>query len=95
MPLTIVANIYAAPGKEDLVRAELLKLVDITRSEAGCLQYDLHVDNEDPKHFLFYENWENRDLWQLHMAAAHLAEYMKATEGAVETFTVFEMEKIA
>ncbi|MEM9449380.1 MAG: antibiotic biosynthesis monooxygenase, partial [Cyanobacteria bacterium P01_E01_bin.6] len=25
---------------------------------AGCIQYDLHEDNENPAHFVFYENWE-------------------------------------
>ncbi|MES0868815.1 putative quinol monooxygenase [Pseudovibrio sp. SCP19] len=94
MPLTIVANIHAAKGKEDLVKAELEKLIDITRAEAGCLQYDLHVDNENPGHFMFYENWENRELWQEHMNAPHLAAYMVATEGAVDEFTVNEMSRI-
>ncbi len=52
--LTIVANIKAKADKIDLVKAELLKLIDITRAEEGCLQYDLHQDNENPAHFLFY-----------------------------------------
>lgn len=91
--LTIVANINAKADKIDLVQAELEKLIDITRAEEGCLQYDLHQDNENPAHFLFYENWESRDLWQQHMNNAHLAKYMKATEDAVASFTVNEMTK--
>ena len=93
--LTIVANIKAKSDKIDLVKAELEKLTDITRSEKGCLQYDLHQDNENPTHFLFYENWESRELWQTHMGNQHLQDYMAATEGAVEEFTVNEMTHIA
>lgn len=93
--LTIVANIVAKSDKIDLVKAELEKLVPITRSEEGCLQYDLHQDNESPAHFLFYENWESRDLWQAHMNAQHLQDYLAATEGAVEDFMVNEMNHIA
>lgn len=89
--LTIVANIKANPEKIELVKAELLKLIDITRSEEGCINYDLHQDNENPAHFMFYENWESRDLWQAHMGAPHLAAYMAATEGAVDEFTLNEM----
>ena len=59
--LTIVANIKANSAKVELVKAELLKLVPITRSEAGCINYDLHQDNENPAHFVFYENWEWRE----------------------------------
>lgn len=93
--LTIVANIHTNPEKIELVKTELLKLISITRAEEGYIQYDLHQDNENPAHFIFYENWENRDLWQLHMHNTHLSDYMKATEGAVEKFVVNEMSLIS
>jgi quinol monooxygenase YgiN len=93
--LTIVANIKAKAEKVELVKSELLKLIDITRAEKGCINYDLHQDNDNPSHFLFYENWESRDLWQAHMDNQHLKDYLDATEGAVEEFTVNEMTQIA
>ena len=92
--LAVVANIHANPDKIDLVKTELEKLISITRAEKGCIQYDLHQDNENPAHFLFYENWESRELWQIHMNAPHLAAYMEATEGAVAEFTLNEMSRI-
>ena len=93
--LTIVAHITAKPDAVELVKAELEKLVEITRAEEGCIQYDLHQDNDNPAHFMFFENWESRELWQAHMNAAHLSEYVVATEGAVENFTLHEMTMIA
>ena len=93
--LTIVATIKAYPGKADVVRAELEKLVETTRAETGCVQYDLHQDNDDPSRFLFFENWQSRELWQAHMNAPHLQAYGQATEGAVEEFTLYEMTQIA
>ena len=95
MTLTIVAQITAKPSRERLVRKELEKLIPITRAEAGAIRYDLHVDTGNPGVFLFYETWENRDLWQSHMNAPHLQAYMEATEGAVESFVLNEMAKIA
>ena len=92
--LTIVANIHVAASQIDLVKTELLKLVPLTRAEKGCINYDLHQDNENPAHFMFFENWESRDLWQAHMNAPHLAAYMAATDGAVEQFSVNEMSQI-
>ncbi|MGJ8555989.1 MAG: putative quinol monooxygenase [Sulfitobacter geojensis] len=92
--LTIVANIHANAEKIELVKSELLKLIPITRSEKGCIDYDLHQDNENPAHFTFYENWESRELWQEHMNAPHLAAYMAATEGAVAQFTLNELTQI-
>lgn len=89
--LTIVANIHAKPDKIDLVKSELIKLIETTRAEEGCIDYDMHQDNENPAHFMFYENWESRELWQAHMGNQHLADYMAATDGAVEGFTLNEM----
>lgn len=89
--LTIVARILVKEEKRELVKSELLKLIDVTRAEEGCINYKLHQDNDNPNFFLFYENWENRELWQKHMANVHLAEYLKATDGAVDEFIVHEM----
>lgn len=67
----------------------------ITRVEESCIQYDLHQDNENPAHFMFYENWESRELWQTHMNTPHLATYMEATDDTVEKFWLHEMTHIA
>ncbi|EFP95061.1 putative quinol monooxygenase [Vibrio caribbeanicus] len=93
--LTIIANIIANDDKIELIKAELLKLIEVTRAEGGCINYDLHQDNENPAHFTFYENWESRELWQAHMGNQHLADYMTATEGSVASFTLNEMTQIA
>ena len=92
--LTIVANITAKADKVEFVKAELLKLIDITRTEEGCVQYDMHQDNQKPAHFMFFEIWESRALWQKHMATKHLKDYLAATEGAIEEFTVHEMTQV-
>ena len=43
---------------------------------------------------MFYENWESRELWQVHMSAQHLQDYMAATDGAVEVITFNEMTRL-
>ena len=93
-PLTIVAQIEAKPDQVELVKRELEKLIEPTLKEAGCLQYDLHQDNDNPAVFLFFENWENRELWLAHIEQPHIAAYKEATEGAVEGFSLSEMSKV-
>ncbi len=92
--LTIVANIKAKSDKINLVKTELEKLIPITLDEEGCINYDLHQDNGNPAQFLFYENWESRELWQRHMSNQHLKDYLSATEGAIEEFSINEMTQI-
>ncbi len=92
--LTIVATITARKEQLELVKAELTRLIEPTRAEAGCIQYDLHQDNDHPEVFLFYENWESRELWQAHMDSDHLRQYLAATEGAVAEFSLREMQRL-
>ncbi|MEH6448397.1 MAG: putative quinol monooxygenase [Oleispira sp.] len=89
--LSIVARIEAKSDQVELVKNALIKLIEPTRNENGCLQYDLHQDNENPEVFVFYENWQSRELWQIHMNNDHLKAYMEETEGAVVSFTLNEM----
>jgi len=89
--LTIIAHVYAKPNFVDKLKAELLEVIDTTRAEEGCLQYELYQDNVDPTHFMFYENWENHELWQKHMNTDYFKDSMKATEEAIDKFTVNEM----
>lgn len=89
--VTVVANITAKEGQADLVKGELMKLLEPTHAEAGCINYDLHQDNKNPAHFLFFENWESYELWQDHMKAPHLKDFGAATEGAIADFTIYEM----
>lgn len=92
--LTIVANITAESDKIELVKTELEKLIPTTLTEEGCIQYDLHQDNDNPAQFVFFENWESRELWQAHMNAPHLAAHKKATAGAIAEVTINEMTQI-
>ena len=94
MALTILAQITAEPGKEALLRAELEKLIAPTRAEAGCVQYDLHLDNEATGFFVFFEIWETRSLWQDHMSSAHIAGFREATDGMVANTQINEMTQI-
>jgi len=95
MALTIIADIHAREDLEDFVGGELRKLIEPTRSEAGCIRYELHHDLNDGRHFMFVESWASRELWQAHMRACHIAAYAAAVDGSIEQFVLYEMENVA
>ena len=72
-PLTVVALLHAQPGKEDVLRQALLALVDPTRTEDGCIQYDLHQENQEPGHFVFVERWTSKEALDRHLASPHMS----------------------
>lgn len=94
MPLTLVAHIHAAPENTDAVFAALQALVAPTRAEAGCIGYDLHTDNNDPAHFVFYECWTDKAAMDQHMATPHIAAFRAATQGMIAKFTLDELSKL-
>lgn len=92
--LTITAEIIAQPGKRKLVKQSLLGLIPPTLSEEGCLNYDLHQDNENPDRFFFYENWTTRAHWLAHNESQHIAAHKKATEKMIAEVVIHELSPI-
>lgn len=64
--LVVIATVVAHQGKEDQLRDALLGLVSYAKTEPGFVQYDLHVSNERPGEFVFYEIWDDEQSLDLH-----------------------------
>lgn len=75
--VTVIAYIFAKTGEEKRVNAALLRLVEQTRKEKGCINYDLHDSVENAAKFLMYENWESEADLDAHSKSAHLREFGK------------------
>ncbi len=73
--IAVIATSKAKSGKTDELKAELLKLIEPSRKDRGCIKYDLHQDVNDPAIFVFYENWESAELLSEHLAQPHLVAF--------------------
>ena len=73
--LTIVAEFYAKAGSEEKLAGLLKGLVEPSRKEAGCVQYDLHVDNAKAGHFLFFEIWASQAHVDEHVRSPHFTAF--------------------
>jgi quinol monooxygenase YgiN len=70
--LSLVAFLRAKPGREKEVEALLLSLVEPSRAEQACINYDMHQSDEDPCVFVMYENWASRAGLDAHFETPHL-----------------------
>ena len=70
--LTVIAQIKAKKGKEAAVRKELLSLIEPSRKDLGCINYDLHQTVDNPALFLFHENWTSKGHLDQHLQTAHV-----------------------
>ena len=78
--VTVIARCQAKPGREERVRNEILALVEPTRAEPGCINYDLHVSQDDPSRFLLYENWTSKGELDKHLAMPYLERFKGLAE---------------
>lgn len=92
--VTVVARLVVKEKAVEIVRTELLKLIEPTRQENGCIEYTLHQDNTDSSVFIFYEKWENMACLECHLTTPHFRYYVDAVEGMIEEKIVHKMTRI-
>lgn len=64
---------------EDFIKQEAIEtvlplykeLVEKTRKEKLCISYDLFIDQKDPGHFVFIEEWPDRAALDIHCQTEH------------------------
>ena len=94
--ITVVATFEARAGKEAELKAALTGLVAPTRKEAGCLNYDLHQLPDDPKKFLFHENWTSKAHLDAHLQSPHIQVLLPRVDELCVAFPEIKIwEKIA
>lgn len=92
--ITINAILKAKPGKEQLLRGELEKVIQPSRAEKGCIEYTLHESLEDKGVFVFYETWKDEESLKLHLETSHYQEYRQNTAPLIDTREVYRLQKI-
>ncbi|WOJ95122.1 putative quinol monooxygenase [Congregibacter variabilis] len=89
---TVIAHVRAKTGQQEVVGAELEKLLIPTRSEPGCIRYDMFVDANDPAHFVFIETWESIDAHHVHLEQGHMEGFLMACKGTIAEATFYHLE---
>ena len=49
--ITVIATLEAKEGKEEALEKALSQIIEPTRKEGGCINYDLHRTLDNPKVF--------------------------------------------
>jgi len=68
----VIARLRAKPGKEAELRTLAAGLIAPTRKEAGCILYELLVNEEDPAELTFVEEWRDGETLNAHLATPHV-----------------------
>ncbi len=71
MSFVLVVRMTALEGNEDEAVATMRELAEATRQEPGCELYIPTQDPENPRAFLFYEQYVDKAALEAHGASEH------------------------
>lgn len=69
--LKVIAQDFIKVDALEIVRPFYRELVEQTRKEKLCISYDLFIDQKDPGHFIFIEQWPDRAALDIHCQTEH------------------------
>lgn len=92
--LTCIAKITAKEQHKETVLLELTKLIAPTRQEKGCINYDLHIDNNNSAVFMFHENWLSEQDLDAHLESNHIKQCFSIIGDMVESIELLRLTKV-
>jgi quinol monooxygenase YgiN len=63
----VIAEVTVKEGMLEEVLPQLESLVESTRKEDGCIEYNLHRDLANDMTFMFYEVWQSGSHLETHI----------------------------
>ena len=82
--ITNIAFIRAKAGRSEELGERLLALVEPSRREPGCVNYDLHRCDAEPDLWCVYENWRSAGDLDAHFALPHMQAFVTDVPSLVE-----------
>lgn len=92
--INIVAIFETKAECKDQLLEVLYKVIDESRKEEGCMQYDLQQDSKNPAKLILLEVWRSQQDIDIHSQTSHFKTLIKELDGKVDSFSVDTMNKI-
>ena len=94
---------YAVCVEFDIVPLQLENFIGVMRknaaqsfsNEAGCQQFDICQDPQNPNTILLYEIYDDESAFEAHKAAPHYHEFNNAIDGMVIKKSVRFLQNIS
>ncbi|MBZ5718855.1 MAG: antibiotic biosynthesis monooxygenase [Acidobacteriia bacterium] len=67
----------AKVGHENEVAAIFSKLTEASRTEPGCVMYQVHRHKTEPRRFFIYEQYKDDGALEAHRAAPHFLQHAR------------------
>ncbi len=81
--VTAQAQLKSEPSH--LTQNYLKTIVDLSRQEKGCLQYDLLTSTLDPSMITTYEVWQDQSALDQHFIQPHIKELLSKADSLFDS----------
>lgn len=78
--VTVLGTLRFPPANFPGVRPHLLRLIEATRKDDGCISYDAAEDLFEPGLIRFSELWPDRATLEKHLRAPHIGRWRDAAK---------------
>ena len=68
------------PGKEKEFREELLRVVEPSQAESGCISIDVFESLREPFVFAIHSEWADEAAFELHAQLPHTVRFLAAAK---------------
>lgn len=79
--ILVVGQFRLPAAKLPEAREALLRVVEATRAEPGCIDYAYAEDLREPGLIRVSEKWESREALAVHFEAAHMKQWQQERTG--------------
>lgn len=91
----VMLTFTISKDKIDFIKEELVKTIEPTRLEKGCIMCDYYQDIEQTNFFIINEIWIDNVTWQNHMLSDHIKKFLEITTGCKIDLSIHQLEKLA
>lgn len=95
-PYGFILHAHTHPEKAAEFEALFRAYVEPSRAEAGCIEYHMLRDREDPTLFIFYEVWQSKVHLATHSALPHMRQFHERRMDYLRSdFAIREIEMLS
>ena len=80
MSFHFIVRFEPVPGKEGAFHQELLRVVELSRAESGCLSLHIFESVREPLVFAIHSEWVDEAAFELHATLPHTVRFLAAAE---------------
>lgn len=90
LPVIVIAKVKVKPEAHGAFAAAATHCALMTRTEPGCLEYDVYESATEPCAFTFVERWRDRASIDAHFLTPHLQELMRVSGTSLSAAPIIE-----